>query len=190
MSVELACPKCAATLEGPLPGSLTAMVCGGCDSALEIFSFPALSSSPPPPSAPEPRIDAAEGGCFFHPESKAQLPCDLCGRFLCSLCDLEIQGRHLCPSCLESGRQRQQLEILVQKRFVPDRAALVFALVPILFYPVVVITVPVGLYFAIRAFGPAQSLVPEGRRTRVTVALVLFVLQTLLLLIGLAEIFK
>jgi hypothetical protein len=166
------------------------MVCGGCNSSLEILTLPALASSPPGREGPERRIDASEGSCFFHPESKAHCPCELCGRFLCSLCDLEIQGRHLCPSCLESDRNRQQLDILAHRRFIPDRAALALATVPLVFYPALLFTVPVGLYFAIRSFGPARSLVPEGRKRRAVVALVLFLLEIILLALGLRELFR
>ena len=190
MPVELACPKCASQLDSPDAGRLTPMRCSSCEAAIEVLVFSALRGLAPQPVAPEPRVDESEGGCFFHPQNRAQLPCEVCGRFLCSLCDLEIQGMHLCPACLESGRHRQSLEILVHKRFIPDRAALVLVICPLLFYPMLVVTAPVGLYLAIRSFSSSRSLVPAGRRRRAIIASVLAVLEIIMVAAGFSTLLR
>jgi hypothetical protein len=135
-------------------------------------------------------VDESEGGCFFHSENKARLPCEICGRFLCSLCDLEIQGMHLCPSCLDSGRHRQNLEILVQKRFIPDRAALVLVIYPLLFYPILVVTAPAALYFAVRSLSSSSSLVPAGHRRRAVFAGALALLEIVMIAGGLLALLR
>lgn len=165
---------------------MTRMICGGCDSTMEVVTFPALQVTSPRQVSPEARLDESEGGCFFHPQSKAHLPCEVCGRFLCSLCDLEVQGIHLCPACLESGRHRQNLEILVHKRFIPDRAAMILCIYPLLFSPLLIFTAPVSLYFAVRGLGPARSLVPDGQRRRAVIASIIAVLEIVLVVVGLS----
>lgn len=191
MSTELACPRCTALLEPPPgPGVLTETTCGGCDSKIELITFAALAEPAPRQSAPELRLDASQGSCFFHPQNKARLPCDVCGRFLCSLCDLELQGTHLCPTCLESGRKRQDSDWLASRRFIPERAALCLSLYPLLMYPVVIITAPVSLFFALRGFRRSPSPVPEGHRRRAVIAGVLSILQLVGIIIGLIGLLK
>ena len=49
------------------------------------------------------------------PEHHHHLACDNCGRFLCSLCDVDIGAGHQCPACLESGKRKRK-EITVESR--------------------------------------------------------------------------
>ena len=187
MSAELACPKCATSLDCPSSSELARVVCNRCDSILEVTVFPALASPVPVHVGPEPKLDGMEGGCFFHPQSRAQQACETCGRFLCALCDLEIQGEHLCPSCLDSGRHKQNIEMLVQRRLVPDRAAMALAVYPLVLYPLLVITAPLSLFYAIRAFGGPKSPVAEGWRTRAILASVIAVVEILAIVAALSQ---
>jgi hypothetical protein len=57
-----------------------------------------------------------EATCFYHPQKRAHVPCDACGRFLCALCDLDLNGRHLCPACLESGARKGRIQELERQR--------------------------------------------------------------------------
>lgn len=54
-------------------------------------------------------VDPSDASCFFHAGKKAAVACETCGRFLCSLCDLEFGGRHICPPCLAAGRKKGTL---------------------------------------------------------------------------------
>ncbi len=80
------------------------------------------------------RVDAesiglvvGESSCFFHETKKATVACSSCGRFLCGLCDVEIGGDHICPSCIDSQMQKGQLDTLERSRFLPHRLALFLA---------------------------------------------------------------
>jgi hypothetical protein len=69
---------------------------------------------------------AGEGDavCYVHVERRAERACDLCGRFMCALCDLEVGAMHLCPACFESGRRRRNLAQVESGRIVfPSIAA-------------------------------------------------------------------
>src|SRR5271166_5060845 len=72
--------------------------CPGCGLRVQVVVFPATKRTQAG-ALPETLGGEAEASCFYHPESRAAVPCDECGRFLCRLCDLEVEGRHLCPSC-------------------------------------------------------------------------------------------
>ena len=75
-----------------------------------------------------------EASCFYHPQKKAVLPCEACGRFVCALCDCLHQGQHLCPTCLETGRSKGKIKSLENKRTRYDN--MVFGLAVIGFIPV------------------------------------------------------
>ena len=68
-----------------------------------------------------------ESSCFYHPQKKAVVPCQGCGRFLCALCDCGLHGEHFCPACLEVGRQKGRITRLESQRTLYDAIALAVA---------------------------------------------------------------
>jgi hypothetical protein len=133
---------------------------------VEVAVFPAFLRPPARGSQAEPLLVEGEASCFYHPQKKAVVPCQACGRFLCALCDCELQGRHFCPGCLESGRQKGKIETLENQRTLYDGVALALAV-----YPVVLIlgiyftflTAPMALYVAIRYWNAPRSIVGRTR---------------------------
>ena len=113
-----------------------------------------------------------ESTCFYHPQKKAVVPCDVCGRFLCALCDCEIKGRHLCPACLESGQKKKSIQGLEDVRVLHSRLAFMLSLLPFF------ITGLAAIYVAIRYRKEPGSLVAP-MRWAFPVALILGSLQTL-----------
>jgi uncharacterized paraquat-inducible protein A len=43
----------------------------------------------------------AAGACANHPRNAAVTNCERCGIFICSLCELEVDGAKYCPACFE-----------------------------------------------------------------------------------------
>lgn len=163
MAAALSCLKCQAQMTPPVPGVLTGCSCAACGTWQEQLVFPALFSALKPGRAAEKVLMEGESACYFHPQKKAAVPCDLCGRFLCALCDLELNGQHLCSGCLSTARNQGKITSLDQKRFIPESAALTLAIVPILIWPVSLITAPFAALLAIRSFRAPGSLVESGR---------------------------
>ena len=62
--------------------------------------------------------------------TKAVIACESCGRFLCTLCDLEFGGRHICPNCLSAGRKKGALGNYDHFRLSWSGVALTLAIVP------------------------------------------------------------
>src|SRR5438874_13754528 len=84
-----------------------------------------------------------EAGCFYHPQKRAIIPCAACGRFLCALCDVELNDEHLCPVCLETGRKKGKLTQLETKRTLYDSSALILSVLPIIcLWPLSIVTAP------------------------------------------------
>lgn len=136
--------------------------CPGCGERVRALVFPAIQG-PRQGSAPESIEAAEEASCFFHPASRASLPCDECGRFLCSLCDIEIDARHLCPACFESGVTAKSIATLETQRTMYDSIALALATFPAMLIWPAAIGAPAALYVTIRRWRTPLSIVPRTR---------------------------
>jgi hypothetical protein len=175
----VSCPKCRAQLLDDVFNKPDWTPCPACHVPLQIEVFPALFHPPAVGSTGERIVVEGEASCFYHPQKKAVVPCEGCGRFLCGLCDVELNGQHLCPTCLESGKKKGKLKNLQNQRTCYDTTALVLSLVPltIIFWFFTFVTAPMALFIAIRYWNAPGSLVRGGSRARFVIAIILSSLQ-------------
>jgi len=120
-----------------------------------------------------------EAACFFHPANRAVLPCDSCGRFLCTICDLPVGSRHLCPVCLSKGLGKEKLPEIVPRRFLWARSSLVLGLLPLIFmvWPVWFISGGTAVILAIVSLRRPGSLVRGSQRWAAILGMLLGVIQ-------------
>jgi hypothetical protein len=178
MDSPLSCLRCQAPLPDTLLNRTDLAPCPACGTPLQAEVFPALFRAVPRGHEGEPVMVEGEASCFYHPQKKATIPCEGCGRFLCALCDCELQGRHFCPTCLEAGKQKGRIKSLENQRTLYGNIALALAL-----YPVVLlfgiyftcITAPMAMYVAIRYWKAPASLVRPGRTLHVLAMVVALV---------------
>jgi hypothetical protein len=172
MLMSVPCTKCGAPLSGESfnTGSLTA--CPKCGALVQLEVFPAFFRPQEVGRSGERVAVEEESSCFYHPKKKAVILCDACGRFLCALCDLELDGKHLCPACLESGKKKRTLQSLEDARTLYNRQALALAVLPFF------ISGLAAIYFAARYWKAPTSLVRPANWA-MPLALVLAILQTL-----------
>jgi hypothetical protein len=157
--------------------------CSQCKAVLHSTAFPALTKANEHVAAEQ--IDAkGQAGCFYHPEKQASVSCAHCGRFLCTLCDLDISGQHICSSCLSSGKDQQGVTIINKGSQRYDMIAMAYAIWPLLlFTPLCVIGAPLSIYYSIRYYNKPLSIVPVGHgRFIVASLLALFQLAGIALL--------
>ncbi len=171
----IACTSCATALPADLLAAGVPMRCPSCRALLLAEVFPAFFRELAK-SSPERVESDLEASCFFHSDKRAHAPCDACGRFLCALCDCEVDGRHLCPTCLESGKRLGKLDRLTTERTLYDSIALSLAVLPLLIFYLTLVTAPVVLYFCVRHWKSPTSLLPRTR-WRFVVAFAIAVLQ-------------
>ena len=169
-SGSVPCPSCRHPLPASACNTPEPTACPSCHRTLQVEVFPAFLQPVPVARPAETLIEEGISSCFYHEQKKAVIACDACGRFLCSLCDVELNGQHLCPSCLQSGRAKGKLATLETQRVLWDATALFLSLLPIL------VTAPAALYCAIYSLFRPASLVPRTR-LRAYVAMVLSVAQ-------------
>jgi hypothetical protein len=143
---------------------------------VRVEAFHALIEPPRAGAAAEQVLVEGESSCFFHPAKKAAVACDGCGRFICSVCDIELSGQHLCPQCLESGKRKGKLGQIESSRTLYDSLALALATYPLLIFYFTLITAPMALYVTIRHWRAPGSVIVRGK-WRFVVALVLATLQ-------------
>jgi hypothetical protein len=133
--------------------------CAGCGVKLHADVYPAFFRPLTPGRDGEVLVIENEAGCFYHPQKKAVLPCEGCGRFLCALCDCELHGQHFCPACLQSGQKRGKIKQLEQERTLYDNIALSLAVYPLLIFYFTLVTAPTALIIAIRYWNAPRSIV-------------------------------
>ena len=175
----ITCPQCKTVLEAELCGRPDLTPCPSCQCPLQVLVFPALFRIETA-AQPELVMAAGEAGCFYHPQKKAVVVCETCGRFLCALCDVEFDGRHLCPNCLAVGKDKGEIKKLQHQHTRHDRMALALALLPLLvcFYTSL-ITAPMTLIYAARHWNSPVSLLPRRAKLRFSIAILLASLQIL-----------
>ena len=170
---SLHCPKCRTPLAAfqsfNQPDSRP---CPYCDAPLQIEIFPAFFRPIATGAEADVLMVDGEASCFYHPLKKAVRPCDACGRFLCALCDCELQGQHFCPGCLESGGKKGKIKSLENSRMRYDQIALSLTPVSLLFFCLSIITAPVAIFFAVRSFKAPGSVV-GSTKARAIIAIVL-----------------
>jgi hypothetical protein len=170
------CPKCRAWLLEGVFNRPDLVPCPTCGVPVQIEVFPALFR--PLATGREGEVVMVEGesSCFYHPNKKAVLPCQGCGRFLCALCDCELHGQHFCPACLEAGKTKGKIKSIENERTLYDSIALALAIVPMLIFYLTFITAPMALFVAIRYWNKPRSIV-HHTRLRYILAIVLAGLQ-------------
>lgn len=173
------CPVCKATLLEANFNVPELTPCSACGAPIRIELFPAFFRQAAAGREGETTLVEGESTCFYHPVKKAVLPCHACGRFLCALCDCELNGQHFCPACLEAGKTKGKIKSLENQRTLYDSIALALAVYPVvIFFGIyfTFITAPMSLYVSIRYWNAPRSIV-HRTRIRYVLAMLLAGLQ-------------
>jgi hypothetical protein len=114
--------------------------CPYCEKQLQIRIWPVVRQSSKAATA-----ISDQATCFFHPDKAFQACCQRCGRFVCTLCDLQLGAEHVCPACFERGRADIGAGGKAEWRYrdvLYDSIALTVGWGWILFWPVIVVAIP------------------------------------------------
>ncbi len=177
------CSKCGAPFDSNCWNELLTNPCRTCGSHLIAAVFPAMVRRQPL-VLPERIAVADEASCFYHSENKASIVCERCGRFLCSLCDLEFDRKHLCPGCFATSAEKHELPGLERSRTMFDSLALAMATLPLMLLYTAIVGAPMSLFITARRWNAPSSITP-----RTKVRFYLAILFSLAEIAGLAAIF-
>lgn len=160
---SLYCTKCRHELPAFLFRQNDFRLCPSCGSKIYGVIFPAFTREPSPSRPGEALLVDTDASCFYHPQKKAEVACDYCGRFLCALCDVDMDGKRMCPPCIESGKQKGRIKTLENRRTLYDSIALSLSIVPMLIFYFTIITAPIAIYMAIRYWNTPTSILHRGK---------------------------
>lgn len=170
------CPRCSAALEAEILQAPGLKVCPGCGHPIRVDVYPAIFREETGGTPGERIVMDDEASCFYHPTKRAEVACSECGRFLCGLCDLDLNGRHLCPACMAAGQEKGRIKDLQHHRFLYDTTALVMAIVPIFTIWFTLITAPISIFMSIK-YWKYQGSVIKRTKIRYVFAILISLMQ-------------
>lgn len=165
----ISCEKCHTPIDINHINTTAFLPCTKCSSPLRTEIFPAAIRAQNTDAVPQTQVISDDAGCFYHPGKQAVVPCAACGRFLCSLCDIDMDGRHICFPCMETGNEKQTAQSLETHRFLPDGLAIRLSIFPPLsgfFSFFSCITAPFSIYYTLRHWKSPGSITPRGKKWR------------------------
>lgn len=165
MAAILSCSQCEAPLPVAVLGGLLDQ-CPSCRRWLKVVAFPALLRDAKKGSFGERAMVEGDSTCFFHSDKKATVVCEGCGRFLCSLCDIEMDGEHVCSACLEAGRGKIGEKIIAERVLYEDMAW-GLALLGLLIGPPGVIPAVGAIFVSLRHWRKPQKFGARGKTKKV-----------------------
>ena len=169
----IACGKCRSSLGARVFNTYRPIFCPHCGVPMRADAFPALVKESKEFNPEDSLVFGEEAGCFYHPQRKARVHCSSCGRYLCSLCNIEFDGGHICPACLEKGRKERKIKNLENRRVMYDQVALSLAVLPLFFFYITIITAPLVIYMVIRYWKAPSSLLGQRTKVRFIIAFLL-----------------
>ena len=149
--------------------------CPSCGNKNNVEIFPAILREIAKGEKPEIAL-SEEATCFNHPQHIAVSSCDHCGVYMCKLCDIEIEGKHVCSNCLE--KPAGKLKTTKAKTFLADELALHLVTVPIIFVYAFFITSPAAVCMSIYYWNKVKTPYPRSK-WRFVAAITLGLLETL-----------
>ena len=163
MNREINCLKCRKPLNEAQFNTHGLTKCPSCQTLVRVDTFPALFQNASPGGIGETLLTDDEASCFYHPQKKAVVHCQQCGRFLCALCDLDLNGKHFCASCLESGKKKGKIKTLENHRTLYDSVALRVALYPIMTFYLTLPGAIASIIIAIKYWNAPTSILPRSK---------------------------
>ncbi|MEA3366033.1 MAG: B-box zinc finger protein [Candidatus Hydrogenedentes bacterium] len=166
--------------------------CPHCGAYYEIATFPALYREPEVGTPAENVMVEGESTCLYHSTKKATVVCEECGAFLCTLCDIHFEGRHICPKCLTRIQSERGQSLLQPETTRYDAAAFHLAVWPLLFIFICVpylmlVTAPIVLYLVVRYWNMSRR--PDGTPSTMMIEAAVIAGIELLLGLGLLLLF-
>lgn len=152
----IACAACSAPVPQGFWNREERARCPVCRQTVIAAVFPAVTHTHVG-AVPSGLEGETEASCFYHPQSRATVPCQECGRFLCALCDLEVGGRHICPRCFERTERPEPRRVLY------DSIALTLATFPALLFWPALFCAPWALFLVLRRWSAPSSVVPRTK---------------------------
>jgi hypothetical protein len=176
MKAAPTCTKCSTQIPADYFNSGQYLPCLQCGSELRTEILPAYFREEAKGSSGEALLIDSEASCFYHPQKRAAVICSSCGRFLCALCDLELDNAHYCSNCLEVAKNKGKIAGIENTRRLYDTLALQVALLGFIVY-FTLFTAPFAIYLAVKHWNTPSSVVRRQSKWRQVSAIIIASLQ-------------
>lgn len=185
VGLRTACPSCKRRMDELSWTSDTAGTCWHCKTPFEFLMFPAARAQRRR-IVPRAVLVSDQATCFHHAENQADASCEVCGKFLCTVCSLDFGGRTVCPTCLATAKDNDAQAI--SRRTLWGGIAMGLAVLPLLLWPLTALTAPTALVIVIIGWRKPASVTAKGRgRGRLIFAGVLALIQITVWVVVLAR---
>lgn len=158
----IACPNCRTIQSADTVNTGHMVPCQACHVLLRIDVFNAFLRRDEPQVAVQSAHAHGQAECFYHPGQLAVVPCAACGRLLCAVCQVELDGRSICMGCLQAGRDKQKITALQHRHMRYDEIALNLAFWPMLTIFLTLLAAPAAIYYAVRHWRTPSPVLPKG----------------------------
>ena len=143
-----------------------------------VHLFPAVVRSSNSANA-ETIMESGQASCFFHEESPATALCDVSGRMICDLCKTEWKGKTVSMAALHSLAKGDVSSDTITSRTNWDTIALTLVVLPILVWPLLVLTPPVALGICLFKWRAGPTGIVRKSRWRYVVAAIIAIPEIL-----------
>jgi len=160
------CPSCDTPIQwmSVSPEGTIAGNCTHCERPLAGRIFPRFFNSSGQAVASREVFVSGKAACYNHESKEAVTACDHCGRFLCSLCELPLEGKTYCPVCMEKLDRDGNIQTFKHHETRHDSIAVALALLPLLLWPFTIITGPLTIVYIWKYWStPRTSILPRWR---------------------------
>jgi len=154
------CPKCRTNLPAAHYNHLEPVQCPRCRAKVTVEVFPAFLHGEATGGYGEPLAEADEAACYFHPEKRADVTCGSCGRLVCEMCNTAPVGPPTCVSCFNREIADGQYPNAVLN---PAGLALSLTFLPLIIFPLTILTAPMALYLSIAGWRKASTIHGSSR---------------------------
>ena len=175
----LGCVKCDTPFDLSRYSEDRVISCPNCRREHELYLYPAYFQEMLPVAGSEAKLLESEASCFHHPDKRAVVSCETCGRFLCDLCRVDFEEKNLCLSCFDVLRKTEGVWKLQRRCILWDNIALSLAVLPLLFWFITIVTAPVALYITFRHWREGSTSIVLRTRVRYVLAFIIAGLQLL-----------
>ena len=176
---DLVCLKCAQPLSLSQDNVGKAQQCAKCSTIHDVYVFLAYFARVQEVVHAQSIVLDDQSSCYNHPSKQAETVCDICGRFLCTLCAAEVDDQQVCLDCLTSLQDSGKVRRLEKRRVLYDSLALYLAFVPLLMWFITLVTAPAVLFIVIKHWHRGSSSLVSRTRIRYVIAFIAALLEVI-----------
>ncbi len=157
----IACPKCRTIQPADHINAGQLLPCPHCNALIRTELFNAFFVPKDQAATAQSAAVGGQAECFYHPGKSAVVACADCGRLLCAVCQVDLNDRPICMTCLQAGRDKEKILTLQHRQEIYDNIAINLAFWPAFMILPTLITAPAALFFSVKHLRTSSPVLPK-----------------------------